>query len=430
MIRVVVLVAIAAFASPAFAGLHYSGEIFADFPVKWRGYLLDHRDLRFAAVAKPGNQPASPLREEYLIARSKLESEAKKRPLTAEETADLGALLVRLGEPQKAVEVLRPAVRANPDHFRLAANLGTAWQQAGDLTQAAAALEDAVRLAPAKLRDAEGAHLKLVRSRLREPKGPVHRLDDLFGTAFAGQTGKPEAGKLAEAEQKKLPANATATLQQLALWLPADGRLLWQLGELANASGDVRTAAAILDGCVTELGLGSPDLRARRAIYRTAADELAKQPSLDTHKGNPNAKSDRALVRAFDESQLSPIRTDAANPLPWAALAATKLDALGKPTFLKHIEALDGQLVSLTGFMQPLREELELSSFLLVEYPVGCWFCESPEVTGMVLVEMKPGRKGELKKGLIRVEGTLSLNRTDPEGFLFTLRDSRQGEPN
>ena len=94
------------------------------------------------------------------------------------------------------------------------------------------------------------------------------------------------------------------------------------------------------------------------------------------------------------------------------------------------MDALDGKTVSFTGFMQPLREELELTGFLLVEYPVGCWFCESPEVTGMVYVEMKPGRKGELKKGLIRIEGTLSLNRTDPEGFLFTVKDAKQGEAN
>ena len=52
--------------------------------------------------------------------------------------------------------------------------------------------------------------------------------------------------------------DAAAVVQQLALWLPADGRLLWQLGEIANATGDVRTAANILDGCVTEFAMKSP----------------------------------------------------------------------------------------------------------------------------------------------------------------------------
>ena len=65
-----------------------------------------------------------------------------------------------------------------------------------------------------------------------------------------------------------------------------------------------------------------------------------------------------------------------------------------------------------------------------MEYPVGCWFCESPAVTGMVFVEMKPGRRGELKKGLVRVEGVLALNRTDPEEFLFSVKEAKAGEAN
>src|SRR5205085_6042095 len=84
-------------------------------------------------------------------------------------------------------------------------------------------------------------------------------------------------GQLAAAERKKLPEDAAAVAQRLALSLPADGKLLWQLGELAGAHGDVRTAAAIMDGCVTEFGLRSPELRAHRQANRAAADELAKK---------------------------------------------------------------------------------------------------------------------------------------------------------
>src|SRR5436305_564103 len=80
------------------------------------------------------------------------------------------------------------------------------------------------------------------------------------------------AGRLAAAERKKLRAEAVADLQRLALWLPADGRLLWLLAELAAAHGDVRTAAAIMDGCVTEFGLRAPELRRHRRAMREAAD--------------------------------------------------------------------------------------------------------------------------------------------------------------
>src|SRR5262249_50881231 len=156
---------------------------------------------------------------------------AATRKLTADEAADLGALYVRLGEPARAIDVLRPAVRAHPLHYRLAANLGTAWQAHGDLAQAAACLEQAVRLAPGKLQKVEALHLKLVRLRARERPG-AQGLDDLFGVRFVGPSGKYEPGKLAPAQRKALPAGAVALAQQLALWLPADGRLLWLLGEL------------------------------------------------------------------------------------------------------------------------------------------------------------------------------------------------------
>lgn len=423
-----VLVAFMLAAPPARAGLHYSGETFADLPSKWKGFLTDHRALRALGQNRPNDLP-SPLRDEYAAALAKLEQTARQRTLTADESADLGALHVRTGNPQMAVEVLRPAARAHPDHFRLAANLGTAWQLAGDLEQTAAALDEAVRLAPPKLRDAERLHLKLVRLRLKESRAAKDAApDDLFGVRYVGESGKPEPGKMAAAEVRILPDDALPAVQRLALWLPADGRLLWQLGELANMTGDVTTAAAILDGCVTEFALASADLRARRQLYRAAADEQGKKPEHERHRVTFTAASPRPLVRKFDASQLPPVRADGPNTLPWAVLSETALDRNFRPTFLKHLERLAGKRVVLTGFMQPLRDEAELTGFLLVEYPVGCWFCETPEPTGVVGVTLAAGKSVRPTRGLVKVEGVLALNRTDPEEFLYTLKDARVGQ--
>ena len=404
------------------AGLYYSGEQYAELPSRLRGFLIDHRALRAAAIERPRNIPVSPLRDDYLAAVARLEKRARARPLPADEAADLGALYIRLGQPEKAVGVLVPAARKNPEHFHLAANLGTAFQLAGDLSRAAESLREAVRLAPAKRRPFEEAHLKLVELRSREAKG-TSTLDNLFGVSYSGQP-----GTMADAERKKLPANAVAIVEQLALWLPADGRLLWQLGELANAHGDVRTAAAILEGCVTELALSAPELRKHRTTYRAAADEQAKKPDHERHKNTLPVKSPRPLVKAFDESVLPAIRADRPNLLPWPVLSATTTNARGQPVFLKYLDGLDGKTVSLTGFMQPVRDELAVTGFLLLEYPVGCWFCESPEATGLVSIELKRGQAAEFKKGLVKVTGTLSLNRTDPEAYFFTITNARVGE--
>ncbi|MBX9583187.1 MAG: hypothetical protein K2X87_23015, partial [Gemmataceae bacterium] len=234
------------------AGLYYSGERFAEPPSRWAGFLLDHRLLRDAAVERPAGLPPSPLRAEYQAAAAKLERAAKAKPPTADEAADLGALYVRLGQSEQAVNILRPASRSHPDHFRLAANLGTAWQLAGDLDAAAAALDEAVRLAPENLKRFEEYHLNLVRLRLKEGKGgrTPDAPDNLFGP--------------------KLPDDAAAVVQHLALALPGDGRVLWLVAEVADQLGDPRTAAAVLDGCATAYKMTGANLLARRRAARAA----------------------------------------------------------------------------------------------------------------------------------------------------------------
>lgn len=391
-------------------------------PSRWAGFLPDHRALRAAAVERPAALP-SPLRADFLAAAGKLQKLG--RPLTDDESADLGAALLRLGRPADAVAVLRPAARRFLDHFRTTANLGTAWQLAGDLDQAAAALTDAVRLAPERFRRTEEFHLRLVRLRLAEGRGAQRPTapDDLFGVRFAGTPGKLDPTELA-----KLPADDVAVAQALALALPADGRLLWLLGELANARGDVRTAAAILDGCVTEFNLSAPDLRAHRAAYRAAADALARQPGHDGHRGTIVFRSARPLARRFDTSVLPPIRADRPNPLPWGLLAETELGGK-EPAFPRHLLALDGKPVVLTGFVQPPGDAEQFGSFLLLEYPVGCWFCETPDPARVVAVELPPGVRVGRRAGLVKVTGTLALNRTDPEDYPVRVTLARVGEP-
>lgn len=382
------LLALLLSALPASAGLHFSGESFRELPARWTGYLPDHRALRNAATPRA----PSPVRDLYADAALRLQTLVKQRSLTADEAADLGAALVRLGQPSQALDILRPAARQHPDHFRLAANLGTAWQQAGDLEQAALALEDAARLAPQQWRRLEALHLKLVRLRRAEGKAPKDAPDAIFD---------------------KPPPDALALAQHLALWLPADGRLLWQLAELAHAAGDVRTAANLLDGCVTEFNMASPTLRTRRQQVRAEADAAERAGHARPATG---FKSARALARGIDPSRLPAVRPDGLNPLPWAVLAETEIGPRGKVAFLKYLEQLDGKRVTLTGFMTtPGAGEPETGGFLLTEFPVGCWFCEVPGPTQLVSVELADGTTARPVRTAVRVTGVLRLNRTDPE---------------
>jgi hypothetical protein len=411
------------------AGLYYSGEPTAELPSRWRGFLLDQRALRVLAARPRPGLPASPLRTRYEQEGARLEKLHKASKLDADGLADLGAIRLRLGDVPGALAVLRPAQRAHPTHFHLAANLGTAWQMHGDLSQAAACLELAVRLAPGKLAAAEALHLKLVRLRARE-KERTQSLDDLFRVHYVGPSGKYEPGRLAEAQRKALPSAAVGLAQQLALWLPADARLLWQLGELASAHGDVTTAAAILDGCVTEFGLRHPDLRAHRKAMRAAAEALARRPATDKKEHEAHAlpfkpRSSRPLVSKATLAHLPAVKATGLNVLPWEVLAQTTLDRKSRPTFAKYLRELDGKRVALTGYMQPLGEDTDLGAFLVIEHPVGCWYCEMPDLVGMVLVELPEGKSGRFSRDAVRVTGKLMLNATDPENFLYVVRDAQ-----
>lgn len=416
------------------AGLHYSGEPIAELPSQWRGYLLDQRALRVAGLKPAVGVPGNTLRTRYEEALAKLQKEAKSRPLTADEQADLGALYLRLGESGKALTVLRAAQAAHPHHFRIVSNLGTAWQLAGDLDQAAAALREAVKLAPGKLQRAEELQLQLVEARRRH-KG-LDQWDGLFGMQFDAKD-KYQAGSLSADNRKKLPADALAQAQLLGLWLPADGRVLWLLGEMANGQGDLQTAAGIFDGCVTEFNLSPALVRSHRQIVRAAADDQAVRNAAGKHAGLAagseehlttwRARSKRPLVSRLDRAELPPIDARGVNYLPWAVLADTNLGRGFRPTFPKYLHDLEGKQVSLTGFIHPLTDDRELGSFLLIENPVGCWYCEMPEMTGIVFVEMKAGQTLTFTRSPTKITGTLELNATDPENFLYTLRNAKAG---
>jgi hypothetical protein len=179
------------------------------------------------------------------------------------------------------------------------ANLATANQLAGNLDRARSSLEqlqdvwqpqwpDLSKEQLAWYREVERYHLLLVRLRWREAQGrsagrrPLDQVDPLFPRLgppvhFVGEGGKYEVGRIAASEQKKLPADAVAVVQQLLIWLPDDTRLYWLLGELLNARGLVADAAAVLDECVLLFRGHSPDLVAHRRLLKGARPKPAEQ---------------------------------------------------------------------------------------------------------------------------------------------------------
>jgi hypothetical protein len=109
-------------------------------------------------------------------------------------------------------------------------------------------------------------------------------------------------------------------------------------------------------------------------------------------------------------------------------LAETSVDRQFKPTFAKYLEELNDKQVTVSGYMQPLGEDLEGASFMLIEYPVGCWYCEMPDIASIVLVDLPDGKTANYTRSQIKVTGRLRLNATDPENFLYSITKAKVAE--
>lgn len=416
----------------AHATIHYSGERYAALPASWNGFLADHRVLRMISQPPSPQTPPSLKRQEYQAAVKRLES--RRVELSADELSDLGALYLRLGQIDQALGVLGPAARKFPKHFALHANLGTAWQLVGDLTQAGEHLQLAIALAPAESKPVEALHWKLVQSRMRKN----HGLDDLFPMKWTTADGQSRRGQFTQEERQQLPAQSVALTQRLALSLPGDARLLWQLGELAGAYGDAATAAQLLELCVGEYALSEATLRQSRSAYLAASENrggivpIERQEKHISHAAGMKLefKSRRPLIQEpFDINKLASQAGDA-GLLAWPVLAETARDTREfKLTFHPYLKKLENKPVTLTGFLHPLTDDLDCTSFVLVENPIGCWYCTAPDLTGIVFVSMKPGSTARFTRKVITVNGSLKLNPSDPNEFLFTIQDASVSTP-
>jgi hypothetical protein len=195
---------------------------------------------------------------------------------------------------------------------------------------------------------------------------------------------------------------------------------------LANAHGDFPSGAAMMEGCVSAFGMQHPTLRKHRLILRDAVDSQ-KEHNAEKHLGSLQFRSRRPLLSKIESIPLPAIDPKGINPIPWELFAETAIEKPFKVAFPKYLEELNGKRVSMTGFMYPLRDDVDLTAFLFIEAPVGCWYCETPETTGIIFVQLPPGETARLQRGLIRVTGRLQLNGNDPEDFLYAVKEARVG---
>jgi hypothetical protein len=322
----------AAVPGSGWAGVYSTEKPPTDYPIPRGGvkdipasdfqmtFLPDLRKVSMVPQKKPNEQQntdepkTKTLRERYEERRDELLHKARRGRLTVEDRINLSFYLIRLGELDKALEVLNNPEARGSGHFMVYGNLGTIYEiqgNAGSPADRANSLSQALQnLGIARFswprggwpgwtkdqlawfKKAEDYNYALVRQRLREAqrqKGEkagraFDDVDALFplnwdrdgkkSLKFVGENGAYQAGGLAAAERAKLTGDERGIVQQLLTWLPNDDRLYWLFGELQSAEGDTATAGRILDDLVWSRNLSNiPLLREHRSIIR---DSLVK----------------------------------------------------------------------------------------------------------------------------------------------------------
>ncbi len=307
-----VLAAVCIAAPVCHAGLYEKDSIYA-FDVDANGYATPATLDNFITAVNivrngdnPANEAAKTLRD--IIARSRSKGLDRLGPV---EIADYSAAMLRLRDEydksyKEALDYLsnlkgRPPAGAE---FFVLAHLAHAFLMKGDYQNAYALEYSAVKdyEFPGEViglnraqrswyqRLEEAYVLPFIRNRLTEAnvkKASVEDgLDPIFAgksagkkdpVSYVGESGHYEAGAIAAAERAKLPPDAIAIVQQLLLWNPGDGRLWWQLAELYNAAGDLKSAERVFTLCTWEHKYSNSQLKEHRAIVMTALESQTQE---------------------------------------------------------------------------------------------------------------------------------------------------------
>jgi hypothetical protein len=179
---------------------------------------------------------------------------------------DFAAALLHLNEVPRAVKILESLAEKHPDEYVIAANLGTAYELAGDNEKALHWIREGVRLNPDSHFGSEWVHIKILEAKQKLARDPnwlhSHNILGLdFGDAEIPK--KPVHSK----ELEKLANDVAYQLHERLQFTPAKdpivADLLFDLGNLVAVSKSVEYAVPVYE-LALKYGPTNPVLVAQR----------------------------------------------------------------------------------------------------------------------------------------------------------------------
>ena len=223
------------------------------------------------------------------------------------EMVGLSADLLRAGRSGEVVELLKPVLRDRTLDYRLLAHLSLAHAALGDwdlaLLRHANAVGDSE--APIELGGTKPEQLKWMLKVDRTHTRPWLKAAQRDASP-ATKTADPDVPPLFKMDA--LPADAVAIAQQLVLWSPRDNNLLWLLGAVHLAKGQIEAAFDILEQC-RERKMTWPKFRAdhanAEALYRALPKPPADEALVSTSEFVEADPPKRGLFAVVDPTQFA-----------------------------------------------------------------------------------------------------------------------------
>ena len=187
--------------------------------------------------------------------------------------SDYAAVLIHRGDSRKAVEILESIERSNPGEYRVAANLGTAFELSGELDKAKQWIREGMRRNPRSHHGTEWLHLRILDARQALARNP-HWLksNSVTGLDF-GLEAKPRVPTRWPENSGSAEDVIRALIYQLherMAFVPAPdplvGSLISDLGSMLMIYRTVDVAIPVFDLALTYRPLGADRVTERKSL--------------------------------------------------------------------------------------------------------------------------------------------------------------------
>ena len=88
-------------------------------------------------------------------------------------------------------------------------------------------------------------------------------------------------------------------------------------------------------------------------------------------------------------------------------------------------ETLNGEVITIRGFVIALDAKAKLKHFMFSRYPQNmCFFCGAAGPESAMQVFLNEGETIDYTKDKIEIRGTLNIQKGDPSGLIYTLSNA------